>query len=122
MRKASVLVINFLLVLLFSILPSEAQTARFETWQGKLIVGKLDSAIIYFGSESGDMAAFCFRNKSAVGRAVLSKCRDGQQCKFTGKLLGEASLCNTAYKLEYANFSYTAQIVSLKSVRKINRK
>ncbi len=126
MRRSSVLIIQFLLLLLLSILSSEAQTAQFETWQGKLIVGKQDSAIIYYGSESGDRAAFCFTNKSAVGRAVLSKCRNGKQCKFSGKVLGEGSSCNTAYRFmsrfKLGGFSYTGKIVSLKSVRRINKK
>ncbi len=125
MRKLSVLAIHFLLVLFLSTPTSTAQTAQTETWQGRLVVGKKDSAIIYYGSESGDLAAFCFKNKSVVGRSVLSKCKNGIQCKFSGKVLGEDSLCNTAYqfiKPYKQGFSYTGTIISLKSVRIINKK
>lgn len=125
-KNLTILLNLCLLLILLSILPSYAQTGKIESWEGELIVGRQDSAIIYYGSESGDMAAFCFTNKSAVGRAILSKCKDGEQCIFSGKLVGEGSLCNTAYafmsRLKLGGFSYTAKIVSLKSVRKISKK
>ena len=113
----------FLLILFGSILPVAAQT---ETWTGKLIVGKLDSAIIYYGEQSGDLAAFCFANRSTVGRAVLRKCRNGAQCQFTGRISLTGDLCGTARdwakRLKLGGFSQTAKIMSLKSVKIIRRR
>ena len=119
--------IRFLLLFLaLLILPVNGQTTRSETWEGKLVVGEEDSAIIYYGSESGDLAAFCFANNSAAGRAILAKCKHGEQCKFSGKISSVGNLCHTANeyvnRLKMGGYSFTGQIVSLNWVRKIKRK
>ena len=102
------------------------QTTYLVAYEGKLVVGKNNSAIIYYGSESGDMAAFCFINESNVGQAILSKCKDKEQCKFSGRITSEGDVCDTAYdymnRLELGDFSATGKIVSLKSVRKVINK
>jgi hypothetical protein len=54
------------------------------TGTGRLQVGKTESVILQVGEQTGDYAAFCFPNASEAGRAVLAKCKDGKQCKFTG--------------------------------------
>jgi hypothetical protein len=52
--------------------------------KGRLQVGKTESVILQVGEQTGDYAAFCFLNASEVGRAVLARCKNGQQCEFTG--------------------------------------
>jgi len=112
------------LVLLFTAFPAKAQETA--TWEGKLIVGQKNSAIIYYGEESGDLVAFCFRNASKVGQAIFAKCRNGNFCKVTGQVESDPIFCNTAeawakrYKL--GGFSDTAKIISVKSVKKVRRK
>lgn len=127
MRKAFYRVkILFLLVSFVLILPVNGQTTSAAAYEGKLIVGKRNSAIIYYGEESGDLAAFCFINKSKVGRAILSKCKNGEQCEFDGQISLSADSCNTAYNWaksrKLGGFSQSAKIVSLKSVRKVRTK
>jgi hypothetical protein len=110
MKKIAIL----LIVLTFGF-TTNAQTETV-TYQGKLIIGATESIIMYLGAESGDLAGFCFPNKSTVGRAILAKCKNGQQCKFTGKVDWNKS-CE--YK---ANYSAQARIISVTSVRKIANK
>ena len=85
------------------------------SYAGSLQRGKTDSVILYFGEESGDYAAFCFANKSDVGMSILSACKDGQQCEFTGKLTD--SKC-VVPGLE-ADLSASGRIVSVKSVKSV---
>jgi hypothetical protein len=54
------------------------------TGKGELKIGAIDSVILQFNGKPSDYAAYCFTNKSAVGRAILAKCKNGQQCQFTG--------------------------------------
>ncbi len=56
------------------------------TFEGTLEKGEKSSAIIYVGMETGDVAAFCFKNASKAGRAILKVCKNGEGCKFTGRL------------------------------------
>ncbi|HEX8493839.1 MAG TPA: hypothetical protein VF658_13425 [Pyrinomonadaceae bacterium] len=86
-----------------------------ETYTGELQVGKIRSVILYFGEESGDYAAYCFTNKSKVGRAILAACKNRQQCQFTGKVVGGA--CKVP-GLE-ATLSDSGRIVSIKSVKSL---
>jgi hypothetical protein len=89
-----------------------------ETYAGELQVGKTSSVILYFGAESGDYAAFCFTNNSAVGRAILAACKDKQQCQFTGEVVGGE--CKVP-GLE-ADLSASSKIVSIKSVKSLAAK
>ena len=82
------------------------------TYAGVLKVGRYESTINYLGEETGDLAVFCFKNKSAVGRAILSKCKDRNRCKFTGYLKWED--CRVS-----GGVSATGRIVSIKLVRRI---
>ena len=118
-KKILVLFNLCLLFILFLSVSIDAQTGKYETWKGKLVIGTQDSAIIYYGSESGDLAAFCFKNKSTVGRAILGRCKNGEQCQFTGKLSSNSAICNTAYKFSQG-YSFTGEIILIKSVRKPN--
>jgi hypothetical protein len=86
-----------------------------ESYAGELQVGKTDSVILYVGMETGDYAAFCFKNDSAVGRAILAVCKNGEQCQFTGEVTGGE--CKVP-GLE-ADLSASSKIVSIKSVKKL---
>jgi hypothetical protein len=113
---------NFIIkivVFLFLLAPSfvvNAQQSETVTYEGQLQVGKRESTIIYLGEESGDLAAFCFPNKSSVGRTILSKCKNKELCKFVGRVNWSGS-CSIS-----GGFSARAKIVLLKSVRKLVRK
>jgi len=85
-----------------------------ESYTGELQVGKTDSVILYVGMETGDYAAFCFKNKSRVGRAILAACKNREQCQFTGEVT--AAECKVP-GLE-ADLSASSKIVSIRSVKK----
>ena len=114
-----------ILILVAGILFANAFQTGTVTYDGQLKVGKTESTIIYLGSESGDLAAFCFTNKSRVGRAILSKCKDGKQCEFTGRV-SWAQYCDIKKfyppDTEMQGLSASGKIVSLKSVRIITKK
>jgi hypothetical protein len=99
-------------------LSSTANNSQDEvvTYQGQLKTGKYESTIIYVGSESGDLAAFCFANNSRVGRTILSKCQDKGQCHFSGKVDWEKP-CGIK-----GDFSARARIISVKTVKKLVNK
>jgi hypothetical protein len=100
------------LILLTSGLVAVAQSPELVTCEGVLKVGKYESTINYLGEETGDLAVFCFKNKSVVGRAILSKCKEGNRCKFTGYLKWEDCRVD-------GSVSATGRIVSIKSVRRM---
>jgi len=106
---------TILLILLTPSLVAVAQQPELVTYEGVLKVGKYESTINYLGEETGDLAVFCFKNKSAVGRAILSKCKDGSNCKFTGYLKWED--CRVSDSV-----SATGRIVSIRSVRRIKNR
>lgn len=86
-----------------------------ESYAGELQVGKTDSVILYVGMETGDYAAFCFKNKSKVGRAILAACKNRQQCQFTGEIVD--GTCKVPGLK--ASLSASGRIVSIKSVKKL---
>jgi len=89
------------------------------SYKGALEVGKTASTILYLGKESGDYAAFCFANNSAVGRAVLAACKNGEQCEFVGQVDFE-SPCKVR-NLE-ADLSASGRITKIESVKSLTRK
>ncbi|MBC7798958.1 MAG: hypothetical protein H7Z37_18970 [Pyrinomonadaceae bacterium] len=95
---------------------SEAETVNYK---GELQVGKTDSVILYLGEESGDYAAFCFANKSTVGRKVLAACKNRGQCEFTGEV-DFGSSCKV--KGLQASLSASAKIVKINSVKTVARR
>jgi hypothetical protein len=103
----------FLIVLAFGLTAATAQTTEKIVFQGQLNVRQTESIIIYLSSETDDLLGFCFRNKSAVGRAILSKCKNGQECEFNGRIDQNAH-CAT-----HECFQSEAQIISVTSVRRI---
>jgi len=62
---------------------------------------------------------FCFANNSAVGRAVLAACKNGEQCEFVGKVNFE-SPCKVK-NLE-ADLSASGRITKIESVKSLTRK
>jgi hypothetical protein len=112
------LILFLLLSCGFTVSANQTETV---TYKGKLEVGKTESAIIYLGSESGDLAAFCFTNKSAIGRAILSRCKTGKQCEFTGQVDWNKS-CNIKQfypaGTDMQGLSASGKIISVKSVRR----
>jgi hypothetical protein len=113
MKPRFMMRIAILLIVFAFGLTTNGQNTETVTYQGKLIVGKTESIIMYLGAESGDLAGFCFPNRSTVGRAIFAKCKNGQQCKFTGKVDWSKSC---SYK---ENFSAQARIISVTSVRRL---
>lgn len=87
-----------------------------ETIAGQLETGKTTSFIVYVGMESGDYAAYCFANKSGVGRAILAKCRNGDRCEFVGEIADDDEC--TAPKLE-ATVSRSGNITKVTRVRRL---
>ncbi len=86
---------------------------------GELQVGKTESVILYFGEESGDYAGYCFPNDSEAGRAILTACKDKQQCEVKGKVDYEAG-CQVP-GLE-ADLSAKGKILKVNSVKTSGRK
>src|SRR5437899_1734403 len=92
-----------------------AQKPELVTYGGILKVGRYESTISYLGETTGDLAVFCFKNNSLVGRTVLSKCRNRGRCEFNGLVKWDD--CRAP-----EGTSATARIVSVKTVRRINKR
>ena len=102
-----------LLIVLAFVAGAFAQNAEKVIYQGQLKIGKTESIIIYLSAETDDLLGFCFRNKSRVGRAILAKCRNGQECEFTGKVDWSR---HCAFD---EGFQSEAEIISVTKVRKV---
>lgn len=90
------------------------------TFKGSLNVGRVNSYVVHVGEQSGDFAAFCFANRSRVGRAVLAACRNGDVCEFTGTV-DQGAECRVTKELRGV-LSASGKILSVKSVRSHTRK
>lgn len=99
--------------------PAPSAQAEGDKVQGELQVGKTDSVILYFGSESGDYAGYCFTNDSDAGRAILAACKNKEQCEVTGKIDHEAG-CKVP-GLE-ADLSASGKILTVASAKKVGNK
>ena len=115
-RRNFIIKVVAFLFLIASSFAANGQQTEIVTYKGQLQVGKGESTIVYLGKDTGDLAAFCFTNKSSIGRAILSKCKNKEQCKFSGRV-DWSKPCNIS-----ESFSARAKIISLKSVRKFVRK
>ena len=93
--------------------PVEGSGANEAEFDGQLHKGRTASYILYVGRETGDYAAYCFDNNSEAGRAILAKCRNGDQCEVKGEMADDAN-CK-APGLE-ADLSARARIVKVTSV------
>lgn len=97
---------------------TSAQSAAGETIAGELQTGRTESVILYVGEETGDYAAYCFKNNSEAGRAILAACKDGDECEVVGET-GEAA-CKVP-GLE-ASLSASASITKVVSVKSLGRR
>jgi len=70
-----------------------AAIEKNHTGIGDLEIGAAESLILQFDEQSNAYAAYCLTNKSAVGRAILAKCKNRQKCEFTGTV--ESGKCKT---------------------------
>ena len=89
------------------------------TVSGTLETGKTNSVILYVGEESGDYAAYCFKNDSEAGKAILAACKNGEQCEVVG-MTDEDEGCEVP-GLE-ADLSARAKITKVESVKKNRQK
>lgn len=103
---------------LTKILSREMSAPEGDTIQGELQTGKTDSVILYFGEESGDYAAYCFKNNSEAGKAILAGCKNGEQCEVAGTTDGES--CKVP-GLE-ADLSASFRITKVVSVKSLGRR
>lgn len=104
---------------LTKILSRETSAADGDTIQGELQTGKTDSVILYFGEESGDYAAYCFKNDSEAGKAILAECKNGEQCEIVGTTDGD-NACKVP-GLE-ADLSASFKITKVDSVKSLGRR
>ncbi|HKP35807.1 MAG TPA: hypothetical protein VJT71_03025 [Pyrinomonadaceae bacterium] len=95
--------------------PSESSVQDI---RGELQAGKTESLLLYFGSESGDYAAYCFANRSQAGRRILAVCKKGQQCAV------KATVGSYACKVPglEADLSDSGRILRVQSVRSLGRR
>jgi hypothetical protein len=98
--------------------PTPASQSESSEIQGELQVGKTESVILYVGAESGDYAAYCFTNDSEAGRAILTACKNKEQCGVTGTV--DDYRCKVP-GLE-ADLSASGKIVKVASVKSLGRK
>lgn len=70
---------------LTKILSREETAPKDDSIYGELQKGETDSVLLYVGAETGDYAAYCFKNDSEAGRAILAACKNGEQCEVVGE-------------------------------------
>jgi hypothetical protein len=75
-----------LVVLVMTVLSVQGQAVERVTYAGKLERGTTRSIIFYLSSETGDLTAFCFLNRSSAGRKILARCKNGANCEFSGSV------------------------------------
>jgi hypothetical protein len=91
-----------------------------EPVSGELQVGKTESVILYAGEETGDYAAYCFTNASEVGRAILAKCKNKDQCEVTATLGDGGGSCKIS-GLE-ATLSAEFRILKVNTIKSLGRR
>jgi hypothetical protein len=91
-----------------------------ENVSGELTVGKTESVILYVGMETGDYAAYCFTNASEVGRAILAKCKNKDQCEVTATLGDGGGSCKVS-GLE-ATLSAEFRILKVNTIKSLGRR
>ena len=98
---------------------TSAELSSEEVRSGELITSKTESVILYVGEESGDYAAYCFKNNSDAGRQILAKCKNGDECEVSGAMEYGAE-CKVP-GLE-AGLSASASITKVNSVKSLGRR
>ncbi len=74
-------------IVLSSVLVCNASAANENrAFNGTLKVGKQYSYIFYFGQQSGDTVVYFFDTDSAVGKKILSLCKNNSPCSGRGAL------------------------------------
>ncbi len=74
-------------IVLSSVLVCNASAANENReFNGTLKVGKQYSYIFYFGKQSGDTVVYFFDTDSAVGKKILSLCKNNSPCSGRGAL------------------------------------
>jgi hypothetical protein len=96
-----------------------AEMPAGEAISGELQTGKSESVILYVGVETGDYAAYCFKNNSDAGRAILSACKNGEECEVVGENDGSTA-CDVP-GLE-GDLSASGKITKVVSVKSLGRK
>ncbi len=91
-----------------------------ENVSGELQTGKTTSVILYVGMETGDYAAYCFKNDSDAGRAILAACKNGDQCEVKATF-GEGGTECKVPGLE-ASLSASFNIAKVASVKSLGRR
>jgi hypothetical protein len=89
------------------------------TFKGTLHAGKTGSYLVYVGEETGDFAAFCFLNNSKPGRTILSACKNGDTCQFSG-MVDQSKSC----KVDAATrkvLSGSGRILTVSSARSLSQ-
>jgi hypothetical protein len=92
-----------------------------ETVNGELILGKTESVILCTGMETGDYAAYCFPNASEAGRAILAKCKKGDQCELSATL-GDVGAKRCKVPGLKASLSAEFRITKVASVKSLGRR
>jgi len=91
-----------------------------ENVSGELQTGKTESVILYVGMETGDYAAYCFKNDSDAGRAILAKCKNKEQCELKATFDEGGTECKVP-GLE-ASLSASFNIAKVASVKSLGRR
>lgn len=84
--------------------------------KGELQTGESDSLILYVGEETGDYAAYCFKNDSEVGRAILKTCKDKEQCEVRAAVDAEAVCKVPGLEADLSASGYLLKVSSVKSL------
>lgn len=91
-----------------------------ENVSGELTVGKTESVILYVGMETGDYAAYCFKNDSEAGRAILAACKNRDQCEVKATFGDTETACKVP-NLE-ATLSASFNLVKVASAKSLGRR
>ena len=97
-----------------------ASDSENESVFGELRTGKTESLILYVGMETGDYAAYCFKNNSEAGRAILAACKSGERCEVRATL-GDAETECKVPGLE-ASLSASFNVVKVASAKSLGRR
>ena len=96
------------------------QAGEAESVIGELRTGKTESLILYVGMETGDYAAYCFKNDSEAGRAILAACKNGEQCEVKATLGDTEADCKVPGLED--NLSASFNLVKVASAKSLGRR
>lgn len=90
------------------------------TVEGEYRAGKIESLILYVGMETGDYAAYCFKNDSEAARAISAACKNGEQCRVEVEM-GEGKCTVPGLEAELSDNGRIARVISAKSVEPLKK-